>query len=420
MSPGPWLPPPAPRGSWSPWAPPPARASWPPPMAPLPAEVASTSATMPSEDDLAVLAPLLVPAEPPRPRRTLPRALGCALLSAVVPGTGQLLQRRWLAAFLFGVPTLAAVVFGLWTLTRDRATLLTWTVDEATLRNLAVAACAWAIVCLLAAVDAAPRRLAAVAATFPRGRVRDGHDGGRPPRSSAGGRRGLRRHPPEPRAVDRVLRFGDGQGRATQPSQRPRRRGDDRTDPRSGRAARRSAADHAEHGGVDHRRAHDRRALRRRDLPAGPLEHRAARRRRRSAPLGPAHRHDDRGEHRSGHRRSRQHLGATEPARSADAAGPVASPLPQRLRRSGQRGVPLRLHPSRARSRPVRGDQGRPRRAARHPDPQLRARRHGRLREDHRRPRRRDRRSVRESAPGAEHGRPDEGGAVRRSGPSWR
>ena len=89
------------------------------------------------------------------PRRSVPRALGCAVASALVPGTGQAIQRRWRAAALFGLPTVAIVAGLVWAARHDRATLVDWSVDSGTLRALCVAGLAWALFCYMAAADAA-------------------------------------------------------------------------------------------------------------------------------------------------------------------------------------------------------------------------------------------------------------------------
>jgi LCP family protein required for cell wall assembly len=75
--------------------------------------------------------------------------------SAIVPGLGQVFQRRWRAAVLFGLPTVALALFGIWVIGRDRATLVDWTVDPATLRGLCIAGLVWALFCYAAAADAA-------------------------------------------------------------------------------------------------------------------------------------------------------------------------------------------------------------------------------------------------------------------------
>jgi LCP family protein required for cell wall assembly len=72
-----------------------------------------------------------------------------------VPGLGQLFQRRWRAAALFGLPTLAVGLLAVWIVGRDRATLVDWTVDAAALRGLCIAGLLWALFCYAAAADAA-------------------------------------------------------------------------------------------------------------------------------------------------------------------------------------------------------------------------------------------------------------------------
>jgi LCP family protein required for cell wall assembly len=72
-----------------------------------------------------------------------------------VPGLGQVFQRRWRAAALFGLPTLAVCVLAFWIVGRDRATLVDWTVDATALRGLCIAGLLWALFCYASAADAA-------------------------------------------------------------------------------------------------------------------------------------------------------------------------------------------------------------------------------------------------------------------------
>jgi LCP family protein required for cell wall assembly len=85
----------------------------------------------------------------------VPRALGCAVASAMVPGLGQAFQRRWRTAALFGVATLAVLVAAVWAAGQDKVTLVDWTVDSNHLRTLCIAGLVWALFCYAAAADAA-------------------------------------------------------------------------------------------------------------------------------------------------------------------------------------------------------------------------------------------------------------------------
>jgi LCP family protein required for cell wall assembly len=89
------------------------------------------------------------------PTRSLPRMVWCALASALMPGLGQAMQRRWLAALLFGVQTVAVGLLAAKVLSQDRVELLKWTVDATTLHVLFVGGLVWAVVCAIAASDAA-------------------------------------------------------------------------------------------------------------------------------------------------------------------------------------------------------------------------------------------------------------------------
>jgi LCP family protein required for cell wall assembly len=85
----------------------------------------------------------------------VPRALGCAVASAMVPGLGQVVQRRWRTAALFGIPTAAILVAAVWAAGQDKVTLVDWTVDSNHLRTLCIAGLIWALFCYAAAADAA-------------------------------------------------------------------------------------------------------------------------------------------------------------------------------------------------------------------------------------------------------------------------
>ena len=89
-----------------------------------------------------------------RRTRTVPRAIGGAVASALVPGSGQVLQRRWRAAALFGLPTIVVVLGAAWALRHDRTTLVSWSVDADVLRSAGLFGVLWAIWCAVAAADA--------------------------------------------------------------------------------------------------------------------------------------------------------------------------------------------------------------------------------------------------------------------------
>jgi LCP family protein required for cell wall assembly len=80
--------------------------------------------------------------------------VGFAAASALVPGLGQALQRRWLAAAVFGVQTAAVILLIARIAAQDKVTLVRWTVDSTVLHVLSIGGVVWAIVCALAAVDA--------------------------------------------------------------------------------------------------------------------------------------------------------------------------------------------------------------------------------------------------------------------------
>ena len=165
-APDPWLPPPTPRASrWAPpaprapaWAPPEPpeppgaarqRSAWPPPEAP-------TNLAAPPDPGTRVVAAADYVAPRPRQTRTVPKALACAILSAVVPGLGQACQRRWRAAVLFFLPVAAALAVAAWALlAHDRATLVDWGASSRVLRSLFVAGLLWALLCAISAGDAA-------------------------------------------------------------------------------------------------------------------------------------------------------------------------------------------------------------------------------------------------------------------------
>ena len=62
----------------------------------------------------------------------------------MVPGLGQVLQRRWRTAALFGIPTVAVLVAAVWAAGQDKVTLVDWTVDSSHLRTLCIAGLVWA------------------------------------------------------------------------------------------------------------------------------------------------------------------------------------------------------------------------------------------------------------------------------------
>jgi LCP family protein required for cell wall assembly len=96
-------------------------------------------------------------------RRSTSFALVCGVLSALVPGLGQAVQRRWSAAALFAVPTGLAGLFFLWAFNASQGELLTWAVDTDRLQRVFWLAFVWAGVCAVAAADAViaawPRRV---------------------------------------------------------------------------------------------------------------------------------------------------------------------------------------------------------------------------------------------------------------------
>ena len=73
----------------------------------------------------------------------------------MVPGLGQVVQRRWRTAALFGIPTIAVLVAVVWAAGQDKVTLVDWTVDSSHLRTLCIAGLIWALFCYAAAADAA-------------------------------------------------------------------------------------------------------------------------------------------------------------------------------------------------------------------------------------------------------------------------
>ena len=125
------------------------RSAWPPPEAP-------TNLAAPPDPGTRAVAAADYVAPRPRQTRTVPKALACAVLSAVVPGLGQACQRRWRAALLFCVPVVAALAVGAWALlAHDRATLVDWGASSTVLRSLFVAGLLWALLCAISAGDAA-------------------------------------------------------------------------------------------------------------------------------------------------------------------------------------------------------------------------------------------------------------------------
>lgn len=88
-------------------------------------------------------------------RTTVIPSVICAIASALVPGLGQALQRRFAAALgFFSVSAIGAGLLA-WSATRDRLDLVTWTLDPEVLRRLFWAGLLWAVVCAVAAADAA-------------------------------------------------------------------------------------------------------------------------------------------------------------------------------------------------------------------------------------------------------------------------
>jgi len=87
----------------------------------------------------------------------------------VLPGLGQVLQRRWRVAALFGLPTIALAGFALWVVGHDLATLVDWTADTNVLHSLGAGALVWALLCYSSASEAA---IAAWPASFSHRRSR--------------------------------------------------------------------------------------------------------------------------------------------------------------------------------------------------------------------------------------------------------
>jgi LCP family protein required for cell wall assembly len=87
--------------------------------------------------------------------RSVVRMLWCAVASALLPGLGQAMQRRWLAALLFGVQTVAVALVVARVVSKSKVELLKWTVDATTLHLLIAGGLVWAAVCALSAADAA-------------------------------------------------------------------------------------------------------------------------------------------------------------------------------------------------------------------------------------------------------------------------
>jgi LCP family protein required for cell wall assembly len=161
----PWAPPLA-----RPWAPPlrpppvgraplpdplPPLSLWPPRLVVVVAEPAVPE-PVPWARPLFTLAPPTLPSEPAAIRtRSVVRMLWCAVASALLPGLGQAMQRRWLAALLFGVQTVAVALVVARVVSKSKVELLKWTLDTKTLHLLIVGGLAWAAVCALSAADAA-------------------------------------------------------------------------------------------------------------------------------------------------------------------------------------------------------------------------------------------------------------------------
>ena len=73
----------------------------------------------------------------------------------MVPGLGQVVQRRWRTAALFGIPTVTVLIAVVWAAGQDKVTLVDWTVDSSHLRTLCIAGLLWAFFCYAAAAEAA-------------------------------------------------------------------------------------------------------------------------------------------------------------------------------------------------------------------------------------------------------------------------
>ena len=257
--------------------------------------------------------------------RSVPRALGCAVASALVPGLGQVVQRRWRTAALFGIPTVAVLVAAVWAVGHDKVTLVDWTVDS----------------------SRPARRSASPVCSGPSSATR-------PPRTppSPRGRHASATAPAPPATLlvvcvavaallpgtafalvtvrqDSLLDTvfaGSGEVQVARPSPLADL---GITTTRALRRRRPSPSP------LRRRPRPRRRPSRRRPspttVPTTPplapraLEHRAARRRRRTQPLGPAHRHDDRRQRRPPDGRPGQRLGAPQPHAAPDAGRAAAA-----------------------------------------------------------------------------------------------
>ncbi|HEY1280938.1 MAG TPA: hypothetical protein VGF22_14775, partial [Acidimicrobiales bacterium] len=169
--PRPWAPPvapPAARPAPTPWADPlPPLALWPPRHVVVVAEPA-VAAPVPRARSPFTLAPPTPPSEPATiATRSVVRMLWCAVASALLPGLGQAMQRRWLAALLFGVQTIAVALVVARVVSKSKVELLKWTVDTKTLHLLIIGGLVWAAVCALSASDAARTARPAPSAAAP-------------------------------------------------------------------------------------------------------------------------------------------------------------------------------------------------------------------------------------------------------------
>jgi LCP family protein required for cell wall assembly len=127
---------------------------WPPRQVVVVADPA-VAAPLPRAQPLFRLADPVATEATSRSAPLLARMVWCAVASALMPGLGQAMQRRWLAALLFGVQTIAVGLLVARVLSQDNAELLKWAVDSTTLHILFAGGLVWAVVCAIAASDAA-------------------------------------------------------------------------------------------------------------------------------------------------------------------------------------------------------------------------------------------------------------------------
>jgi LCP family protein required for cell wall assembly len=128
---------------------------WPPRQVVVVAEPAVAEPVPPARPPFTLASPTPPSAPEAIRTRSVVRMLWCAVASALLPGLGQAMQRRWLAALLFGVQTVAVALVVARVVSKSKVELLKWTVDTTTLHLLIVGGLVWAVACAVAAADAA-------------------------------------------------------------------------------------------------------------------------------------------------------------------------------------------------------------------------------------------------------------------------